>query len=111
MKLKTLQQRSLSTLLLTFFLCLPAYGLDLGEAKSRGLVGETTNGYIAAIKPSADVNTLVTHINGLRKARYQGIATKNAISLQAVEVRAGKMAIAKTPQGQLVDQGSGWEKK
>lgn len=111
MTLKMLPQKSLLGLVLMMFLCIPAHALDLRDAKSRGLVGETTSGYIAAVKPSADVNALVTNINQQRKSRYQEIANKNGISLQAVEGRAGKKAIAKTPQGQFINQGGGWEKK
>jgi uncharacterized protein YdbL (DUF1318 family) len=107
----TLQSRSLVTLLLSFFLCLPAYGLDLGAAKAQGLVGETTSGYIAAIKASSDVNALVSSVNAKRKAHYQQIANKNGISLHAVEGRAGKTAIAKTTKGQFVNEGAGWKKK
>ena len=39
------------------------------------------------------------------------IAQRNGISLEAVEVRAGQKALEKTPAGQYVDRGSGWEKQ
>lgn len=96
---------------LTALLALPALALDLEEAKSGGLVGETANGYLAAVKPSAEVEALVADINNQRKSRYQQIANKNGISLAAVEARAGKKAISMTPAGEYVNTGKGWQKK
>ena len=104
-------RRTSTALALSIFIALPAIALDLGNAKSKGLVGETSNGYIAAVKASGDVNALVKDINAQRKAHYQKIARKNNISLEAVEVRAGQKAIGKTPAGQFVNTGGGWQKK
>lgn len=101
----------LATLVLALLFALPALALDLGEAKSKGLVGETANGYLGAVKSSSDVDALVKGINDKRKAHYEKIAKKNGISLEAVEVRAGQKAIGKTPAGQYINSGSGWEKK
>jgi uncharacterized protein len=96
---------------LSLLMALPAFALDLGEAKSSGLVGETNTGYIAAIKPSAEVDTLVADINSQRKVYYEKIANENGISLQAVEVRAGLKAIEKTPSGEYINTGTGWQIK
>lgn len=98
-------------LVISALMIAPACALDLGEAKSAGLVGETTTGYLAAVKSSKAVNALVSDINGRRKAHYQKIAEKNKISLEALEVRAGQKAISKTTSGNYVDSGSGWQKK
>jgi uncharacterized protein YdbL (DUF1318 family) len=111
MHLKKLIQRALGAVSLSLLMALPAFALDLGEAKSEGLVGETNTGYIAAIKPSKDVDTVVADINSQRKAYYQEIATKNGISLQAVEVRAGQKAIEKTSAGEYINTGDGWQRK
>jgi uncharacterized protein len=111
MNIPTRTQRALAAFSLSFLMSLPAFALDLGSAKSQGLVGETSSGYIAAVKPSGEVNALVADINKQRKAHYQKIAGKNNISLQAVEVRAGQKAIGKTPSGQYINPGSGWQKK
>lgn len=104
-------QRLLGTLVLALGIALPAYALELGQAKQDGLVGETNTGYIAAVKSSAEVDALVADINRQRKAQYQKIAEKNAITLQAVEARAGLKAIEKTPAGEFVNTGAGWQKK
>jgi uncharacterized protein YdbL (DUF1318 family) len=88
-----------------------AMALELNDAKARGLVGETTGGYLAPVVTSPEVEALVDAINSQRKAQYQNIADKNGISLEAVEVRAGKKAIEKTPAGEYISTGSGWQKK
>ena len=111
MKVNRVKIPAITALLLSLLLSLPALALDLGEAKAQGLVGETATGYVAAVKSSPEVNALVKDINAQRKAHYQKIATKNKISLEAVEVRAGQKAIGKTPTGQFVNPGSGWQKK
>ena len=105
------RQRFLGPLALSLMISLPALALELGDAKSQGLVGETNAGYLAAVKPSGEVNKLVESINKQRKAQYQKIAEKNGISLEAVEVRAGKKAIEKTEPGEYVNTGGGWQKK
>jgi len=96
---------------LSMLMALPAFALDLGEAKSDGLVGETNAGYLAAVKSSTEVDALVGDINSQRKTLYQSIAEKNGISLQAVEARAGLKAIEKTPAGEHINTGAGWQKK
>jgi uncharacterized protein YdbL (DUF1318 family) len=111
MHLKTNIQRALGVLSLSVLMAIPAFALDLGPAKSGGLVGETNTGYLAAVKPSTEVDALVASINSQRKAHYQKIATKNSISLEAVEARAGLKAMEKTPVGEFIDVGTGWQKK
>jgi uncharacterized protein YdbL (DUF1318 family) len=102
---------SLPALVLSLVVALPALALDLQSAKEQALIGETASGYLVAIKPSSEVNALIEDINKQRKTYYQKIAGKNGISLEAVEVRAGKKAIEKTPSGQMINTGSGWTKK
>jgi uncharacterized protein YdbL (DUF1318 family) len=111
MYLKRNIQRALSAFSILMLIALPVFALDLGQAKSGGLVGETNTGYLAAVKPSAEVDALVASINSQRKAQYQKIATKNDISLGAVEARAGLKAMEKTPAGEFIDVGTGWQKK
>src|SRR5688500_9152121 len=40
----------------------PAYALDLDGARKAGLVGEKLDGYVAVVKPAAEVEALVTEI-------------------------------------------------
>ena len=89
-----------------------AQALDLRSAKTQGLVGETATGYLAPVKTADQaIQNLVADINAKRKAHYQGIAAKNKTPLQAVEQLAGKKAMEKTPDGQYINDGSGWKKK
>ncbi len=89
-----------------------AHALDLRGAKTQGLVGETNTGYLAPVNTADQaVQALVANINSKRKAHYQGIAKDNKTPLQTVEHLAGKKAIAKTPAGQYINNGSGWKKK
>ena len=111
MDLKKNIQRALGAFSILVLIALPVFALDLDQAKSDGLVGETNTGYLAAVKPSAEVNSLVASINSQRKTHYQKIATKNGISLEAVEARAGLKAMEKTPAGGFIDVGTGWQKK
>ncbi len=69
---------------------LPAAALNLDQARSQGLVKETSSGYLKVAKPSAEVNALVKKVNAGRKAEYQKIAKKNGTSIKAVEQLAGK---------------------
>lgn len=90
-----------------------AWALDLQDAKAQGLVGEQLNGYLGAVKPSAEVNALVADINARRKAMYQEIAQRNGTSVLAVEKLAGQKAIEKTLPGQYIQSpsGSSWQVK
>ncbi len=101
------------TLILTLTLLAgAAHALELGDAKTQGLVGETASGYLAPVNSNKQtVLTLVSDINAKRKAHYQGIAKDNKTPLQTVEQLAGKKAMAKTPAGQFINSGSGWQKK
>lgn len=91
-----------------------AFALSLDEAKGRGLVGETPSGYLAAVAddPAPATAALVKEINAKRRDRYEQIAKKNGIAVEAVEKLAGKKAIEKTPAGQYVrTPGGEWVKK
>lgn len=105
---------------LILFLCLglsllfatSAFALSLDEAKASGLVGETQSGYLGAVKPSPEVQALVSDINQKRKDKYAEIAKKNGSPVAAVEALAAKKAIQETPAGYYVQTPSGqWEKK
>ena len=97
---------------LMLIICQPVCALELGNAKSQGLVGETATGYLAPVNTDDQVvKNLVNSINSQRKQYYQDIAHKNKTPLQTVEQLAGKKAIEKTPAGQFVNNGTGWHKK
>lgn len=104
-------RQPLALLLIGASLSLSVFALDLDEAKSQGLVGETLSGYLEVVSGNGEAAALVADINAKRKAQYQNIATKNKISLTDVELLAGKKAIEKTPTGQFVKIGGNWKKK
>jgi uncharacterized protein YdbL (DUF1318 family) len=74
---------------------LPALAIDLDSAKAQGLVRETATGYLAVVKPSPEVNSLVNRINAGRKEEYRKIAEKRGTPLSAVEQLAGQKLMKK----------------
>lgn len=89
-----------------------AWSLDLGQAKSSGLVGETPSGYLKSVgAPTGEVKSLVSRINAERKAAYQKIAKKNGTSLKNVEALAGKKAMDKSAAGEYILVGGNWKQK
>jgi len=104
--------KSLLILMVSVLFAAQAIALDLGAAKSQGLVGETPSGYLAAVgAANGAVNQLIKQINGKRRAQYQSIAKKNGTSLKNVEALAGKKAIDKSRRGEYVLVGGKWRKK
>ncbi|WP_440053943.1 YdbL family protein [Pseudoalteromonas sp. T1lg65] len=87
------------------------YAMSLDEAKSRGLVGENTSGYVAVVSGGAEVQQLVDEVNTKRKAKYQELAKKNGISLAQVEALAAKKAYTKTEPGHYIQVNGKWVKK
>jgi len=107
--------RNLSFFFVAFFLLVfsgYAMAIDLHTAKQRGLVGETTSGYLQAVTtPDSEVKALVQEINRKRKQLYEEIAQRNGTTVTAVEVLAGKKAIEKSKPGMYIKPGSSWQKK
>jgi uncharacterized protein YdbL (DUF1318 family) len=90
----------------------PVFALTLEEAKSKGLVGEKSNGYLGAVNAgAADVQTLVNDVNQKRRQAYEEIAKRNGTQLSAVETLAGEKAIQNTKPGNLIEGPGGWTKK
>lgn len=101
----------LISLLASFLITNTAFALSLGEAKQQGLVGEQSAGYLGTVVVNTETTALVQDINAKRKQHYQDIAQRNGTSVEAVEMLAGKTALQKTPAGQFINLGSGWQKK
>ena len=96
----------------TLLVSLQAWSLSIKDAKTQGLVGENTQGYIEAVtKPNADTKALITEINAKRKAQYAKIAKKQGASLKQVEQLAGERNIKKTQAGHYIKAGDKWQKK
>ncbi len=99
--------------LLMVLLPFSAFALNLQEAKSQLLVGESVTGYLGVVKSGAGVAALVSDVNAKRKTSYQKIAKRNGTSLSAVERLAAKKAIEKTARGQMIQTspGGAWIRK
>ncbi len=102
----------LKTLLLAAILfSVTAFALELDSAKATGLIGEQENGYLGAVVQSAEALALVNDINAKRKAAYQNLASKNNITLEQVEILAGKKSYEKTEPGHYLRNNGQWIKK
>ncbi len=115
-----LQRSPVGRLLLALVLVLgagtvtPALALGLAEARSSGLVGEQSNGYLASVSasPRADVKALVQSINSKRRNAYTDRARKAGVSLDIMEQRVGQRLIDKLTPGQFYRvPGQNWQKK
>tara|TARA_R110002096_G_scaffold43171_2_gene116363 strand:- start:32 stop:346 length:315 start_codon:yes stop_codon:yes gene_type:complete len=90
----------------------PASALDLTEARSRGLVGETPQGYIAPIKtPTPEVTALVNQVNAARRDEYQSIAARTGSTLPQVETVIGQQIYKQVPNGTYLMVGGRWQQK
>ncbi len=88
------------------------FAMDLQSAKAKGLVGETSSGYLAVVKGgNAQAAQLVKTVNAKRRQQYHKIAKRNGTKLHTVEKLAGKKAIEKTPRGQYIKANGSWRKK
>jgi uncharacterized protein YdbL (DUF1318 family) len=102
---------NLVTVLAISLFCLPAFALDLKEAKSKGLLGEEPSGYLGVIKNEEGAEALANEINTKRKEEYKRIAVTSNASLESVEKLAGEKAMSLTPSGQFIKAGGSWQKK
>jgi uncharacterized protein YdbL (DUF1318 family) len=103
-----------NTLFLSLLLSLPAFALSLDAAKSQGLVGETPQGYIAAVSTNADssVKQLVDSINTQRKAAYQESATKAGVATDIIAKRMAQRLYQRAESGEYLLQPDGrWTKQ
>lgn len=90
----------------------PLWALSLDEAKTQGLVGEQTSGYLGVVKPEHEAaQALVKEVNSKRRQAYEDIARRNGTPLQTVETLAGEKAIHNTKPGLFVEGPGGWTKK
>lgn len=91
-----------------------AYGLDLQEAKSQGLIGERTDGYIGYVVPGVtdEVKSLVKSVNNKRRDKFQETAQNNSITVEAVGVLFYQRAVKETKKSHFYQTANGqWVKK
>lgn len=98
--------------MMTLLLSMAAFALELDTAKSQGLVGEQTDGYLGVVKATPAAVELAAEINQKRRDAYERIAKQNGITLDQVARLAGQKAIDKTTTGQYVKTPDGqWVEK
>jgi len=102
---------NLITLLSAACLSFSAWAISLDDAKSQGLVGEDSSGYLGLVVQNAEAKTVVDEINAKRKAQYLKLAKKNNLSLAQVEALAAAKTIEKTQAGHFVEVNGEWVKK
>lgn len=101
------------SLLSALILCAtPALALDLTEAKSKGLVGEQSNGLLGAVEAaSPDVDELVKTVNDGRMKIYTHNASEQQVPVNQVQAIAGEKLQSNTPAGQYIQKNGKWVKK
>jgi uncharacterized protein len=106
--------KKLITAILLSFLLQTAWAIDIGTAKTQGLVGEANSGYLAAVTTpaSADVNALIAEVNAKRKAEFEATAQKTGATIEQVAYRFYELAVQKTAVGNYYQDAAGaWKKK
>jgi uncharacterized protein YdbL (DUF1318 family) len=99
----------LTVIALGLTLAVPAFALDLHEARTKGLLGEQWDGYVGIVaSPTPELERLAADVNAKRKAHYQEIAQRNGTQLEAVAALAGKKLVEGAPSGQFVKTNGGW---
>lgn len=102
--------KKLGLILSLCLLSVSVWALDIDQAKSKGWIGETPSGYVAAIKQNAEVTSLVKEINQKRKIKYQEIANQHKVQLQKIELLAGEKLVNKALENgqKYMDASGSW---
>lgn len=111
MKIMHYTKTALVSLALMLF-ATQAMALDLQEARVKGFVGEGNKGYVEALQPSPEVNSLVAEVNERRKEAYQNISNENKQAVDVVAKLAVGQIVEKLPSGSMYQDADGnWQKK
>lgn len=91
-----------------------AFAQTLDQAKSQGLVGETADGYIAAVapNPSPEIQALIRTTNDGRRQAYAELAQRNGITVEQVGILSAEKLHANAPAGTYIQNALGqWVRK
>ncbi|HOO50296.1 MAG TPA: YdbL family protein [Alphaproteobacteria bacterium] len=90
-----------------------AADMDLATAKRAGLIGEKTDGLVAATlpNPSPDIMSLVHRTNKGRLAVYRDLATKQSIPVNEVQKIAAKKIFNQAESGEFLMIDGQWKQK
>ncbi|HNQ91509.1 MAG TPA: YdbL family protein [Alphaproteobacteria bacterium] len=87
--------------------------MDLVSAKRAGLIGETSDGLVAATlpNPSPEVTSLVNNTNRGRMVVYKQTAAKETIPVAEVQKIAAQKMFSMATKGELLMVGGQWVQK
>ncbi|OIN87886.1 MAG: hypothetical protein AUJ12_00255 [Alphaproteobacteria bacterium CG1_02_46_17] len=90
-----------------------AADMDLSTAKNVGLVGETSNGLVAATlpNPSPEIASLVNRTNKGRLVVYKETAAKQSIPLEEVQKIAAQKIFNMAAKGEFLMIDGQWKQK
>lgn len=91
-----------------------AFAQSLDQAKAQGLVGETIDGYIAAVtpNPSPEIQALVRTTNDGRRQAYADLAQRNGITVEQVGILSAEKLQSNAGPGTYIQNASGqWVRK
>lgn len=98
--------------ILTVIVSLPAYAMDLRQARDAGLIGEKQDGYIAAIKKDTEILSLVKDINEKRRLEYLRISKENNQPIDVVASIAAAEIINSLKKGHYYQDSNGkWKQR
>ncbi|HAX92230.1 MAG TPA: DUF1318 domain-containing protein [Rhodospirillaceae bacterium] len=98
--------------LLGVLVSMPAFALDLHQARGTGLVGEKADGYAEALKKSPEVTALVAEVNAKRKIEYARISKENGQPVDVVAKLAAQQIITNLKPGSSYQMPDGsWKKR
>lgn len=111
--MKKFIQTTLMTFILTSFAIGSAFAMDLGSAKSSGLIGEKQNGLVEATlpNPSIEISDLVNTTNAGRMDVYKQMADKQGIPLKEVQAIAAQKIYDLAGPGEFLMKNGKWIKK
>ncbi|MCI5150445.1 MAG: DUF1318 domain-containing protein [Candidatus Electrothrix sp. MAN1_4] len=89
--------------LFTLLLCQPIFALELADAKSQGLVGETPSGYLEVVKANPEADKLIKEINAKRKTHYQEIAKKKRCQTEGLGLLSSETLLCPPQQRKKQD--------
>ncbi|MER2520717.1 MAG: YdbL family protein [Bdellovibrionales bacterium] len=90
----------------------PAFALDLHDARAQGLVGERLDGYVAALRDTAEVKALVADVNGKRKQEYARISKEKGQPVDVVAKLAAEEIVNNLAPGSSFQGPDGsWKKR
>lgn len=89
-----------------------AFAMELGQARSGGLVGEKLDGYVAVIGSHNEAQELVNEVNARRREEYAKISKNNGQPVAVVGKVAAEQIINGLPGGAFYQGADGsWARK